>query len=253
MSKVIRSIVALATVGVCAAGSRPPAPLWSSPVGPDCATSASGREPLVLMLCNSEDGLQMSIVRSGGRTTPVRDVDAVLRNAFVTRAPAWAPSGRFVAVEVALDEEPGVLLVDVAGSPSVVFVDKALIPLGVALEHPQWRSSEWLVFRTSGMGADLYKEGIYALRMRDRAIFRLLAFDVREFTVTAQTLYVTGRPVRSTVPARLLAFSFEQLLKGAVAVVGTNPPSAPPLPRQASPAHPPATRAPRMPFARGAG
>lgn len=134
-------------------------------------------------------------------------------------SPEWSPSGRFVAFEVGLDEEPGVLLIEANDQPSAVLIDRPLIPLQIAAAGPQWHSSgNWLLFHTSGAGGVLANESVYALRMKDRAIFRLLASSVRSLALSDDTLYVVRVNVEADGKGELLAFDVEDLIRKAVRV-----------------------------------
>jgi hypothetical protein len=196
------------------------ASLWSKPVDSGCTLSASYKGDRALMSCKSEDGLTLSVTTADGRSLSVDDIDAVLRDAVPTGLPEWSPSGRFVALEVGLDEEPGVLLIDASDKPSAVLIDRPLIPMQIAAAGPQWHSSgDWLVFHTSGAGGALANEGVYALRLKDRAIFRLLTASVRSMALSEATLYVVRVSVEANGKGELLALNIDDLMRKAVRVV----------------------------------
>ena len=196
------------------------ASLWSKPVDSGCTVSASRNGDRALMSCRTGYGLTLSVIMADGRSIPVKDVDAVLRDAVPTGCPEWSPSGRFVALEVGLDEEPGVLLIDASDKPSAVLMDRPLVPMQIAAAGPQWHSSgDWLVFHTSGAGGVLANEGVYALRLQDRAIFRLLAANVRSMALSGPTLYVVRVNVESNGKGELLAFNIDDLMKKLVRVI----------------------------------
>jgi hypothetical protein len=190
----------------------------AQPVDNDCRLS-SGRSNSVLMACRSEDGLHLWVVSADGRRTRVEDVDRVLPDAVPVGTFASSPSGEFAALEVALDEESGVLLVDMSDKPSVTLLDRPLIPMQIAAAGPQWHpSGEWLLFVTSGTGGDLAKEGVYGLRMKDRAIFRITAANTTTFALADDTLYVVRKAVEAKT-SELVGVSFAGALKSAIQVV----------------------------------
>lgn len=194
--------------------------LWSKPVDSNCTVSANRRGDRALLSCRTGDGLRLSVVTADGRSLPVGDVDAVLHDAVPTESPEWSQSGRFVAFEVGLDEEPGVVLVDVSDKPSAVLIDRPLIPMQIAAAGPRWHSSDdWLLFHTSGAGGALANEGVYALRLADRAIFRLLAANVRSMAVSEATLYVVRVNVEADGKGEVLAFKVDDLIRKGVRVV----------------------------------
>lgn len=164
--------------------------LWSKPVDSGCTLSASPKGDRTLVTCSSGGTLTLLLMTADGRALPVEDLDAVLHNAVPTGSPEWSPSGRSIALEVGLDEEPGVLMIEARDKPSAVLIDRPLIPMQIAAAGPQWHSSgDWLVFHTSGSGGVLANEGVYALRVKDRVVFKLLASSVRSMTC---------RPIRCT-------------------------------------------------------
>ena len=194
--------------------------LWSKPIDTGCTLSASHKGDRALISCRSGDGLKLSVTTADGQSLSVEDIDAVLGDAVPTGSPEWSPSGRFVALEVGLDEEPGVLLIDAIDKPSAVLIDRPLIAMQIAAAGPRWHSSgDWLVFHTSGAGGDLSNEGVYALRVKDRTMFRLLVANVRSMAVSGATLYVVRVNVEADGKGELLAFNIDDLVRKAVRVV----------------------------------
>jgi hypothetical protein len=196
-----------------------PASLWAKPADRACTLSASHKADRALLSCRTGDTVALSVVTADGRALSVEDVDGVLRDAVPVESPQWSPSGRFVALEVGLDEEPGVLLIDVHDKPSAVLIDRPLIPMQIAAAGPQWHpSGEWLLFHTSGAGGDLANEGVYALRLQDRAIFRLLAANVRSMGVSGATLFVVRLNIEANGKSELLALDIDDLMRKGVRV-----------------------------------
>jgi hypothetical protein len=194
--------------------------LWSKPVDSGCTVSTNRTGDRALVSCRTEDALSLSVATSDGRLLPVEDIDAVLGDAMPTGSPEWSLSGRFVALEVALDEEPGVLLIEVRDKPVAIFVDRPLVPMQIAAAGPQWHpSGDWLVFRTSGAGGVLANEGVYALRLRDRAIYRLLATSVRSMALSGATMYLVSVTAEADGAGELLTFNVDDLIRKAVRVV----------------------------------
>lgn len=185
-----------------------------------CTLSTGHNADRALMSCMTDGALTLSVRTADGRSFSVEDVDAVLPDAVPAGAPEWSPSGRFVALEVGLDEEPGVLLIDVSDKPTAVLIDRPLIPLKIAAAGPQWHpSGDWILFHTSGAGGDFSNEGVYALRLRDRAIFRLLASNVRSMAVSGATLYVVRVNVDAPGKGEFLTFNIDELIRKGIRIV----------------------------------
>lgn len=193
-------------------------PLWSKPIDTACTLSASHNGKTVLTSCRSQEALALTLVTSDGRSLPVEDVDAVMRDAVPTASPLWSPSDEFVVMEVALDEEPGVLLIEVSDTPNARLFDRSLTRMQLSATGPQWHSGEWLVFHTSGTGGDLAMEGVYALRLKDRVLFRLLSLNATRIAVTHTTLYVSHMPISPGGKRALSAFPMRVLLEKATRV-----------------------------------
>ena len=182
------------------------APLWSKAGGEDCLLSASPKGERTLMACRTADGWQLSLIAPDGRIARMTDVDAdALHGVVSTTVAVWSPTGRNVALEIGFDEEPGVFLIDAGESPSAVLIDRALAKQNVSATDPQWTAAgDWLLFRTSGTGEHA-NEGVYAVRLKDRAIVRLVPGIVKAFTLAGNTLIV------SKTDKQLVAFAFDKL------------------------------------------
>ena len=150
-------------------------------------------------------------------SNPAEDVDHVLRDARMIGDPVWSSDGSSVALEVALDEEPGVLLVTLGPQLRVHFVDKSLLHLGLSGMGPAWSlDGQWLLFHTSGTGSSLREEGIYGYRLSDGRTYRLLRARVNSIAVGRDHIFalVAGGGSASS----LRSYSLNRLLTGARAV-----------------------------------
>ena len=195
-------------------------PLWTLPLDGDCRVWPGPKGDRVLMACTSERGMQLAIHRSDGRTADVERLDREIAEVGVATGPAaWSPTGKEVALEIGLDEEPAILLIDASHEPSAIFVDRELAAANVAGADPQWDpTGKWLIFRTSGTG-EWANEGIYVRESKSGAIRRLLNVVPRSITVAGDTLFVTRSPTGST-RAELMTFSLTDLLKQGTSVEG---------------------------------
>lgn len=163
----------------------------------DCAISASGAMmSSVLVACDTPNGLELSVVTPDGRKFQVSDPDDVTAHAVATGAVRWSPDGSQAAMEIALAEEPAVLLIDMfPDSPSASLID-TYSSLDVSLADPEWHpSGRWLFFHSSGTGERITAEGIYALRLSDLCIFRLYVGNVSDVAVDNETIYAIRGPL----------------------------------------------------------
>ncbi|HKR62133.1 MAG TPA: hypothetical protein VJZ00_00265 [Thermoanaerobaculia bacterium] len=158
--------------------------------------------------------MRLAFMAKDGTTIEVQRVDSdIAQSAVATGPAAWSPADTHVALEIGLDEEPGVLLIDVSRQPSAVFVDRALASANVSGAGPQWDSSgAWLVFRTSGTG-EWENEGIYAREIKGGAMLKLVAGVPRSMTVASDTLFVTLLQADDRRKDELVIFDLPTLLK----------------------------------------
>lgn len=186
-------------------------PMLTMPIDPDCSVWPNQKGDGLLMACGSSEGLQLCLITSDGRRTAVDNVDAP--DAVATGPVAWSPTDSYVAIEIGLDEEPGILLIDVSERPSAIFVDKVLVSANVSGAGPQWDSTGgWLVFRTSGTG-DWENEGIYTRRIADGETFKLIDAVPRSMTISNGSLFLTRRVGTDPTKADLLIFRLPELLR----------------------------------------
>ena len=126
------------------------------------------------------------------RAVVVRDDGGLLAESAVQSA-VWSPTEQFVALDAGFDTASTVILIDNKGQ-RVVDVGAMLFAVGVDPEGPVWDSNgEWLVFHTTGAGANLNNDGVYAVRIADMTLYRLLRGQVRSVSIAKDTLTVTLR------------------------------------------------------------
>jgi hypothetical protein len=192
---------------------------WSMPLADDCLFAPNRTGTRLLVACRPDDTMLLTLVDATGKRVPVEVVDADIAEGGVPTGPAaWSPSGDLVALEIGLMEEPGVLLIDTGAAPRAVFVDAILADDGVSGARPQWdRSGAWLLFQTSGTG-DWDQEGVYAVRVRDRVLFRLLAVVPRRMQVAGDMLYLTEVDRADPALRSLVAYDLPKLLRDATRV-----------------------------------
>jgi Tol biopolymer transport system component len=199
-------------------------PAWSQPASSNCIMKANHKGSLTFLACRSPERLQLSLISSGGRVTLVKDADdEVLRSVIDTGTINWSPTDSALALEIDFDDEPGLLLVRVNGTPSAELLDTKLARLNVSATHPLWSSSgDWLLFSTSGTG-ERSNEGVYALRIKDGAIFRLLRCIAQSFTLAHDMLIVSSVVEKDPTTTMLAAFRFDELLRQKVLVHFSSP------------------------------
>jgi hypothetical protein len=199
------------------------APMATFPVGSDCGFWPNHKGDRVLIACESDDGLHLSLLTVGGARRPIASGDAdVMRQAVASGPATWSPADSHVALEVGLDEEPGVLLIDAGDNPSADFVDKVLVESNVSGAGPQWDvSGDWLIFRTSGTG-DWAHEGVYARRIKDTAVFKLLGTVPRAMVVSNNTLFMSRSVENMPGQAEWLIFDLPKLLQQGKPVVSNS-------------------------------
>jgi hypothetical protein len=187
--------------------------LWSLPFAEDCVFFPNLRGDRVLIACRPADELLLTVYSADGRSTQVGAIDQAVRGGVPTGPAAWSPSGDRVALEIGLDEEPGILLISLLGKPSAIFVDQILVDANVSGAQPQWDpSGEWLIFATSGTG-DWKSEGVYAMRVRDGVVFRLLSVVPRRMRIAGDFLYLDQLDRADPSRSDLKAFRLSALLK----------------------------------------
>lgn len=191
--------------------------VWAQDVASGCMVSVSPRGTAAVVVCrDAQSGLTISAVDADSRN-PAEDVDQVLRDARLIGDPVWSSDGSSVALEVALDEEPGVLLVRLGSRLRVHFVDKSLLHLGLSGMGPAWSlDGQWLLFHTSGTGGSLREEGIYAYRLSDGRTYQLLRARVSSIAVGRDHLFAVVAAGGSA--SSLRSYSLNDLLTGARAV-----------------------------------
>jgi hypothetical protein len=190
--------------------------VWAQDVASGCRVSVPPRGATAIVICrNAESGLTISAVDADS-SDPAEDVDHVLRDAKLIGDPVWSSDGSSVALEVALDEEPGVLLVRLGSRLRVHFIDKSLLHLGLSGMGPAWSlDGQWLLFHTSGTGGSLRDEGIYAYRLSDRQTYQLLRARVSSIAVGRDHIFAV---VAGGAASSLRSYSLNDLLTGARAV-----------------------------------
>lgn len=201
------------------------AAILSVPLSDDCGFFPSPSGDRVLLACRPSGELRLTVTTAGGQTTTIDDVETdMARHAVPTGPAAWSPYGDAVALEIGLDEEPGVLLITLKDRPTAIFVDRVLADANVSGAQPHWdRSGEWLIFATSGTG-DWANEGVYALRINDGAVFRLLDAVPRRIKVAGDFLYVE-RVDRDAPERSILAnFKIPELIRGGERVATVDMP-----------------------------
>ena len=105
------------------------------------------------MLCRPDDVSSLVVHTADSAATRVQSERDIAGGGVPTGPAAWSPSSDRVALEIRLDEEPGILLIDLRGHPTGVFVDRALVDSNVSGTQPQWDTpGKWLIFATSGTG-----------------------------------------------------------------------------------------------------
>jgi hypothetical protein len=200
--------------------------LLSRPLPEGCVHFPSAKGGRVLQACRPGDELQLTVLESDGRSTSINRIEADMVSGGVPTGPAaWSPSGDRVALEIGLDEEPGILLIDLTGEPSAIFVDRVLVDANVSGAQPQWSASgEWLIFATSGTG-DWNHEGVYGLRISDGGVFRLVTAVPRSMEVVDDVLYL--KRVDRADPARseLVEFKLRTLLAQAERIATLSSPA----------------------------
>lgn len=192
---------------------------WSMPFADDCVFAPNRKGTRVLVACRPGDTMLLTLVDAAGKGVPVEVADAEIAEGGVPTGPAaWSPADDLVAIEIGLMEEPGVLLIDTGAAPRAVFVDAILADDGVSGARPQWdRSGAWLLFQTSGTG-EWDQEGVYAVRVRDRVLFRLLKVVPRQMQVAGDTLYVTEVDRADPALRTLRSYDLPKLLQDGVRV-----------------------------------
>lgn len=192
------------------------AALWSSPMANHCVFFPAPKGERVLLACRPGDAMQLAVVGLDGRRTEIADIEPDMVSGGVPTGPAaWSPTGDHVALEIGLDEEPGVLLITLGERPSALFVDRVLVDAGVSGAQPQWDSSgKWLIFATSGTG-EWNREGVYAMRVADGAVFRLLTAVPRSLRVADDVLYLQRVDRADPAKSDLAVFRLPALLRSA--------------------------------------
>src|SRR5687768_1507963 len=84
-------------------------------LGNDCHVWPNHRGDRALTACRSDDAMRLALVSRDGKTIQVHQVDGGVVQSAVPSGPAvWSPADTHVALEIGLDEEPGILLIDVS-------------------------------------------------------------------------------------------------------------------------------------------
>ncbi len=191
--------------------------LWAHNVASGCKVSAPARAMTPVVVCSDrKTGLTIFTVDADS-IIAVEDVDKVLADARLTGDPVWSSDGSSLALEIALDEEPGVLVVRLGTRSRVHFVDKSLVPLHLSGMGPVWSPDDrWLLYHTSGTGGRLRDEGVFAYRASDGATYRVLRARVSSIAVSREHLFaiITGG---GRTPS-LRSYPLKELLAGASAI-----------------------------------
>lgn len=187
--------------------------LLTLPLSNDCGFFPSLNGDCVLVACRPGDVLSLVVHTGDGAATRVQIEADIARDGVPTGPASWSPSSDRVALEIGLDEEPGILLIDLKGQPMAVFVDRALVDSNVSGTQPQWDASgKWLIFATSGTG-DWENEGVYGYRVSDGALFRLASALPRRLKVAGDFVYLERADHADPSKVHLVALRLQTLLE----------------------------------------
>lgn len=192
--------------------------LLTLPLSSDCVFSPSLSGDRVLVACRPADVLSVVVHTADGAETRVQLEGDIAREGVPTGPAAWSPSNDRVALEIGLDEEPGILLIDLKGQPTGVFVDRALVDSNVSGTQPQWDASgKWLIFATSGTG-DWRNEGVYGYRVADGAVFRLASALPKRLKVAGDFVYLERADRADPSKVHLVALRLQTLLQAGTRI-----------------------------------
>jgi hypothetical protein len=191
-------------------------PTWSVSFNDECVMSPSTSGD-VLIVCQEADGLSLTVVTKEGEKYGLEpESPAYLEGMRSAVVPVWSPSGKRIAFQVGLDEEPEVLIVTLGPDPSITRFDVVLAPLGVSAASPHWGlTDEWLIVMTSGTGARYDAEGVYGWRLSDGTVIRLIGGIAGQLLIVGDFLYISYSDHGDRPGPTVAMFELAQLLAGA--------------------------------------